>query len=147
MKSMNMRLAAFVMAAFALLASPIASQAAEDKNAGLFVNLTTLDTSRAGHALMLADGARKRGHPVVIFLNHKAALIAAEGVPHPSFKGRTLDQLLTTAIADGATVVVCKMCLDDHGLTEPNLVEGAVISSPEVVHGYLFDPAYKVMTW
>jgi len=131
----------------ALATAPAASNAAEDKAAGLFVNLTTMQTSMAGHALAFADSALKRGHPAVIFLNHDAALIAAEGVPQTSFQGKSLTDRLNDLIAAGAKAIVCRMCMEGHGMTEPNLVKGAVSSNPELVHGYLFDPAYKVMTW
>ena len=50
-------------------------------------------------------------------------------------------------ISSGATVIVCQMCMKAHGMTEPNLVEGAKIGNPELVQGYLFDPQYKVMSW
>lgn len=147
MTSLGKHFAAIVVAILALTALPAVGQAKEDKSAGLFVNLTTLETSKAAHAFMLANGASKRGHPVVIFLNHKAALVAAKDVPHPSFHGQSLDQLLHMAITNGAKVVVCRMCLENHGLTEPDLVDGAIISSPDIVHSYLLDPSYNVMTW
>ena len=147
MKMFGKQIATFIVVILALTAWPVAGQAKEDKSAGLFVNLTTLDTSRAAHAFMLANGASKRGNPVVIFLNHKAALVAARDVPQPSFKGKSLDQLLQTAISNGAKVVVCRMCLENHGMTDVDLVDGAVVSSPDIVHGYLFNPSFNVMTW
>ena len=147
MTSHSRPLTALVLLVFALVMAPATGKAAEDKTAGLFVNLTTLSRGMAGHAFVFAGKALKRGHPVAIFLNHKAVLIAAEGVPHPSFQGRSLAKHLTGLIADGAKVIVCQMCMMGHGMTEADLIDGAVRGTPEMVQGYLFDPAYKAMTW
>lgn len=147
MKSLLRQLAVFVVILSALVLPPGAGKAAEDKNAGLFVNLTSLDTGMAGHALVFADKALKRGHPVVVFLNHKAVLIAAKSVPHAAYHGKPLAEHLKVVIGAGGKVIVCQMCLTDHGMKETDLMEGAVRGSTELVHGYLFDPAYKVMSW
>lgn len=147
MRLLSKSFAALLVLTSALMMAPAASEAVEDKAAGLFVNLTTVDRGMAGHALVFAGKALKRGHPVAIFLNHKSVLIAAEGVPHPSFQGKTLAEHLTELATNGAKVIVCQMCMDGHGLTEADLIEGAVRGTPELVHRYLFDPAYKVMSW
>jgi len=147
MKPQNTLIYAVALVFAIVFGTVSASQAAEDPNAGLFVNLTKLDSGTAGHALVFAAKALKRGHPVVVFLNHKAVLIAAEGVPHPSYQGQKLDKHLAALLADGAKVIVCQMCMKGHGMVEPNLIDGAVIGNPELVQGYLFDPKYKVMSW
>lgn len=145
MKTPTRWLAAFVMIALAI--APSAGQAVEDKTMGLFVNLTTLDNGMAGHALVFSRKALERGHPVAVFINHKAVLIAAEGVPQASYQGQTLHKHLGELIAKGAKVIVCRMCMAGHGMTEMDLMEGAVQGNPELVHEYLFDPKYQVMSW
>lgn len=147
MKLLAKQIAAFVVIILALAALPAAGQAKEDKSVGLFVNLTTNDQSLAGHALAIAGSAKKQGHPVTIFLNHEAVMIAADGAPSTSFQGKSLTEHLKAAIADGAKVIVCGWCMENHAMTEPQLLDGAVVTSDESINDYIFDPAYKVMTW
>ena len=147
---MNFFKSAAIAALFAvavLMGTQTQSIAAEDPNAGLFVNLTSGDTGMAGHALVFAGKALKRGHPVVLFLNHKAVLIAAEGMPQTSYQGKSLTDHLNDLITNGAKVIVCQMCMKMHGMTEAHLIDGAVRGQPDLVQGYLFDPIYKVMSW
>ncbi|WP_161973706.1 DsrE family protein [Hwanghaeella grinnelliae] len=147
MKMKNQFIIAIAVAMAVIFGAASQSSAAEDPNAGLFVNLTSGDTGMAGHALVFAGKALKRGHPVVLFLNHKAVLIAAEGVPQTSYQGMTLTDHLTALITDGAKVIVCQMCMKMHGMTEAHLIDGAVRGEPDLVQGYFFDPIYKVMSW
>ncbi|MCP5373870.1 MAG: DsrE family protein [Hyphomicrobiales bacterium] len=127
------------------LGSPAARAA--DNGSGLFVNLSSLDTGLAGHSLVFAGKALKRGHPVVVFLNHKAVLLAADGVPQASYQGKSLNMHLADLMAAGGKVIVCQMCMAAHGMTEAHLVDGAMRGNPELVQGYLFDPVYKVISW
>lgn len=147
MKSLRQGLAVVALVFFALSLAPSAGNAAEDKNAGLFINLHTFSGGSAGHAFVFAKKAMEGGHPVAIFLNHKAVLIAAEGVPQTSYQGQTLTKHLTDLIAKGAKVIVCQMCMAGHGMNEAQLVDGAVRGTPEMLYSYLFDPTYKVISW
>lgn len=134
-------------AAVSLLAAPLSAQAAEDKSMGLYVNLATKDTVKAGHAFAHAIKLNERGHPIAFFLNGDAVLIAIKNVPQTSFQDKSLQVWLQEAMAKGAKVIVCSVCLGLHNVTPGDLIEGAVVGSPEVVSEYLFDPAYQVISW
>jgi sulfur relay (sulfurtransferase) complex TusBCD TusD component (DsrE family) len=134
-----------------LLGLPIAStiQAEEDKSMGLFINLTTFEIGRAGHALHFADKQMARGHPVTLFLNDQAVLLAAESTPMApwSMSGKTLRDMLADLMQAGAKVIVCRMCATLRGVGESDLVSGAMLGNPERVGESLFDPRYQTITW
>ncbi|MGB5452628.1 MAG: DsrE family protein [Sedimenticolaceae bacterium] len=140
-------LAIGVIATVMLLAAP--AQAKEDKSMGLFINLTMLATVPAGHALHMAEKQMERGHPVTFFLNNQAVLFASKRTPLGKFHmaGKTVREMLTNAMAKGATVIVCQMCAKMNGLDPSDFIEGAMLGNPELVAEYLFDPSYQVLSW
>lgn len=124
-------------------------QAAEDKSMGLFVNLSSLQTGTAGHALHFAGNQMERGHPVTFFLNGPAVLFASKTAPQATFQmaGKTLQEMLQGLMKGGAKVIVCRVCTKMHGMTESDLIEGALLGNPELVADSLFDPKYQVISW
>lgn len=143
----KLKLALLVIAALATFSAPPAAVAREDKSMGLYVNLATKDTIKAGHAFAHAIALNERGHPIAFFLNGDAVLIAAKSAPQTSFQGKSLQVWLMEVIGKGAKVIVCRVCMGLHGMTPADLVEGTVQGSPEIVSEYLFDPRYKVISW
>lgn len=125
------------------------SLATENPGMGLFVNLTSKDGVKAGHALQFAAKQMERGHPVVIFLNNEAVAIAAKGADQATWPptGESVQALLAAMIGKGAKVVVCQACMGLQKIAETDLVAGAVKGNPELVGGYLFDPTYQVIGW
>jgi hypothetical protein len=67
-------LLAVIVTIGALLALP----ATADTKGTLFVNLTTDESHRADMAIAFSKGMMERGHPVVVWLNDKGVLIAAQ---------------------------------------------------------------------
>jgi predicted peroxiredoxin len=61
--------------------------------------------------------------------------------------GKTVREMLTNAMAKGATVIVCQMCAKMNGLDPSDFIEGAMLGNPELVAEYLFDPSYQVLSW
>lgn len=125
------------------------SRAAEDRGMGLFVNLTSKDGVKAGHALHFAARQLERGHPVVVFLNNEAVAIAAKSADQASWPptGESVRALLAGMAGKGAKVVVCQACMALQKIAETDLIDGAVKGNPDLVGGYLFDPAYQVISW
>jgi predicted peroxiredoxin len=146
MKNFNMIVSGMLMLCL-LFVSPI--QAKEDKSMGLFINLTSIETGQAGHALLFADKQMGRGHPVTLFLNQKAVLLAAKATPMGPWgaSGKSIRETLTELISNGAQVIVCQMCAKMQGLNESDLIEGAKMGNPERVAASLFDPNYQVISW
>ena len=125
------------------------ARAAEDKAAGLFLNLANGGTGSAGHALQFVDKMMKRGHPVTVFLNGKAVMIAVKDAPQPTYpvSGKTLQEHLVDLIGQGAKIIVCQVCARGQGVAADNLIDGAVLGKPNLVADTLFDPSYKVISW
>ncbi len=130
-----------------LLAAPAAAEAAENKDMGLYVNLATKDTVKAGHAFAHALKLNERGHPIAFFLNGDAVLIATKNVPQTSFQDKSLQVWLKDVIAKGGKVIICSVCMNLHNIMPGDLIDGVVPGAPEVVSEYLFDPNYQVISW
>ena len=124
-----------------------AAQAAEKKDMGLYVNLATKDTIKAGHAFAHALKLNERGHPMAFFLNGDAVLIAVKNAPQTSFEGKPLQAWLKDVMAKGGKVIVCNVCIKLHNIKQEDLIDGATLGSPEIVSEYLFDPNYQVISW
>lgn len=90
-----------LIACLAIITLTLPTHAKEDLGIGLYVNLSTDDTVKAGHAFAHAGKLMQRGHAVTYFLNGKAALIAVKGAPQASFKGKSLQDWLKTQISNG----------------------------------------------
>jgi predicted peroxiredoxin len=128
------------------LAFALPAQAAERP---LFVNLTSDDAWRAGMALSFSNNALKRGHPVTVFLNVEAVRIADTTLPQGtnSVTGKTPIEMLKGLIADGATVIVCPMCMKAAGVQPGDLVAGAQMGKPELTLPRLFGDDTQVISY
>jgi sulfur relay (sulfurtransferase) complex TusBCD TusD component (DsrE family) len=129
------------------LSAPL--RAEEDKSQGLFINLTTLQTGPAGHAMHFAGTMMERGHPVTVFLNQNAVLFASKSAPQATFAmaGKTIRDMMVELMEKGMKVIVCKMCTKMHGVDPADFIAGAELGNPELVASYLFDPKYKAISW
>ncbi len=122
-------------------------EAKEDKSLGLYVNLSSTDTVKIGHAFAQSIKMQKRGHPVTVFLNGGALLVAVKGVPQTSFMDKPLQKWMLELMNGGGKVIVCQVCMKVHKITDADLVDGTVIGNPETISEYLFDPKYRVISW
>lgn len=143
----KIRYALMGLGMLAFSAAPLAAQATEDKAMGLYVNLATKDTVKAGHAFVHALKLNERGHPIAFFLNGDAILIAVKNVPQTSFQDKSLQVWVKDVIAKGGKVIICSTCMALHNVMPGDLIDGVVPGSPEVVSEYLFDPNYQVISW
>lgn len=123
--------------------------AEEDQSMALFLNLSSIQTGTAGHALHFAGKQMERGHPVTIFLNGPAVLFASKSAPQPSFPmaGKTIRDMLEGMVKDGATLIMCQVCAKMHGMAPSDFIDGAALGNPELVANSLFDPKYHVISW
>lgn len=109
----------------------------------LFVNLTSDDAHRARMALVFSEKQHERGHPVTIFLNDRAVLIADR--TRSKFKAH--HDMLAGLMKKGATILICPMCRQHYGVMEKNQIEGIKTGSPELTGGALFAPGARSLTW
>ncbi|MBK8157897.1 MAG: DsrE family protein [Rhodospirillaceae bacterium] len=110
----------------------------------LFINLTTDDQHRVDMALSFGGNQLKRGHPLTVFLNDHAVLVAAKS-NNGKFEGQqgAIQQLL----ANGAVILVCPMCMKHYGVSESDLVPGVLVGNPERTGGLLFQDNAKTLSW
>jgi sulfur relay (sulfurtransferase) complex TusBCD TusD component (DsrE family) len=130
----------FVLA-FVFTASPLAFSAANDP---LFINLSTDEVGRASMAINFGRHHFSTGHPLTIFLNDKAVML---GVKAGSSKYAEQQQALSEAIAAGALIIMCPICLKQAGYSEVDLIAGVKLGGPKVTGDALFKDGTKTMSW
>lgn len=134
---------AAVLAALSFVACPLVSAHAGATDP-LFVNVTTDDAHRANMALTFSKSQFARKHPVTIFLNDRAVTIASRA---NSERFKVHQEMLTAFVKDGATVIVCPMCMKHYGIKEADLIDGMKIGNPELTGGALFQDGTKTLSW
>jgi sulfur relay (sulfurtransferase) complex TusBCD TusD component (DsrE family) len=130
--------------ALALLIGAAASPALASGNDPLFVNLTTDEPHRANMGITFGKNQHERGHPLTVFLNDKAVLIASK-----ANAGKFADhqKALVELVAKGANVLVCPMCMKHYGVKETDLLPGLKVGNPELTGGLLFKDDTRTLTW
>ncbi len=113
-------------------------------NDSLFINLSTDDVHRSTMAINFGRHHFSNGHPLTIFLNDKAVML---GVKAGSSLFSAQQQALSEAIASGALVIMCPMCLKQAGFSEVDLITGIKMGSPKVTGDALFKDGTKTISW
>lgn len=112
-----------IMTVLAVIALPLSALAAKEP---IYINLATNDPVKVSMALDAGRQYAEKGHPIVIYLNDKAVLLGVEVKSRDVSKEQ---EAIRQAIANGATVIICPTCLEDHGFTRINLVKGVVLGA------------------
>lgn len=132
------------MVGLALIIPALSPPVFAGDNDPLFVNLTTEDAHRANMGIGFGKNQLERGHPLTIFLNDKGVVI---GSKQNSAKFGEHQKMLADAVAKGATVLVCPMCMKQYGVKDADLLPGLKIGNPELTGGALFKENTKTLTW
>lgn len=87
-------------------------------------------TERVYNGLRLAANMQRldEGHEVVVFLMGDAASAAKSGQTTPNGY-YNVNKMLGAVMRRGGRVIVCGTCMDARGLTQDDLVEGAMRST------------------
>ena len=112
-----------ILTVLAVIALPLSALAAKES---IYINLATNDPGKVSMALDAGRQYAEKGYPIVIYLNDKAVLLGVEVTSGSISKEQ---EVLKQAIANGATVIICPTCLEDHGFTRINLVQGVVLGA------------------
>lgn len=130
---------AVLIAVFALTATLFAAEA----KAPLFSNITTdnpYEASMATHMSVMMQGS---GHPVTIFLNDRGVLLASKSHKELFEAQSNLEKL----IKNGATVLVCPVCMKEFKLEGEDLIKGATVANHKKVEDALFAPNTQTLSW
>ena len=127
---------------FAGLAAPAFAE--ETHAAPLLINLTSDDPHSANMAITFGKRQMERGHPLTIFLNDRAVAVADRGNGE-----RFGDHQATLAdlIKQGATVLICPMCMQHFGVKREDLMDDVQVSNPELTGAALFKPGTQTLSW
>lgn len=115
-----------------------------DNQGSLFVNLTSEDPHRVNMAMLFSKSMMERDHPLTIWLNDKAVVVAAK-----KHADKFADQQKTLAdlIAKGATVIACPFCMKHYGVEESDLLNGVKVGNPDLTSSLLFKDDAKTLSW
>lgn len=139
-----MKFLASLLVAFVMVLGGTAQVAYAGDSDPLFVNLTTDDAHRANMGISFGKNQLERGHPLTIFLNDKGVLVGSKA---NAAKFSDHHKMLTEAIAKGASVLVCPMCMKHFGVKEADLLPGLKVGNPEVTGAAVFKDNTKSLTW
>ena len=112
-----------ILTVLAVIALPLSALAAKEP---IYINLATTDPGKVAMALDAGRQYTEHGFPLVIYLNDKSVLLGVE-VKSGGFSKE--QEAIRQAIASGATVIICPTCLEDHGFTRINLVQGVMVGA------------------
>jgi len=110
----------------------------------LFINLTSDDPHRALMAISFGQAQLERKHPLTVYLNDKAVLVASK---KNAAKFAEQQKLLSEIAAKGGTVLVCPMCSKKFGVAEADFITGAKLTSPDITGPALFKDNTKTLSW
>lgn len=110
----------------------------------LFINLTSDDLHRANMAISFGGNQHNLGHPVTIFLNDTGVRIGSME-NSAAFGGH--QKALAEIMGNGATVIICPMCMKHYGVKESDLLPGLKVGNPELTGNALFKDNTKTLTW
>lgn len=112
--------------------------------APLFVNLISDEPHRATMGIGFGAKQMERGHPLTLFLNDRAVVLASSA---NTARFPQQQKMLAELLAQGATVLVCPMCMQQYGVKQADLLPGLKMGTPEITGGALFKPNSRTMTW
>jgi predicted peroxiredoxin len=114
---------------------PLTGTVSAEEKKTIFYNITTEEAWSAGMALGQAEKALNNGYNVVIFLNVRGVWIASKDFHTDSWSasGKSLQDMLKSAMDKGATVLICPMCMKKAGMTLDDVIKGVVHRGPEII--------------
>jgi sulfur relay (sulfurtransferase) complex TusBCD TusD component (DsrE family) len=110
----------------------------------LFVNLISDEGHRVTMALTFSKGQQERGHPITVWLNDKAVLVASKK-EQATYAAQ--QAMLAELMAKGAQVIICPLCMKHYGVSETDLIDGTKVGNPELTGNALFRDDTQTLTW
>lgn len=143
-----------VMASCVLVIALAASGVAWGQDAGkptepmgsLVVNLSTDDVELADAAIRIATAAVQRGHEVTLLMRVRALNLAMKAKDYPFGKSTIKDELVAFQKA-GGKIILGGGCMQMHGLTPADMIDGVVMGKPDVVMPVLFKENARIISY
>ncbi len=110
----------------------------------LFVNLTSDDGHRVNMALDFGTKQMGRGHPLTVFLNDRAVLVASKA---SAAKFLEQQKKIEELVSKKVVVIACPFCMKHYGVQEADLLPGIQVGNPELTGNALFRDGTKTMSW
>jgi predicted peroxiredoxin len=94
-------------------------------------HLSSDDPWRASIALSDSTNLKSLGHNVTLMLSIEGVQVGVNN-PHNFLALRNVINNVTDFISGGGKVVVCEICLEIAGYEKDDLIDGAILGTPEV---------------
>lgn len=117
---------------------------AESKKDPLFVLLTSSDAHRTKMAIGMSNNQFGKGHPLTIYLVDQGVMLASNRFEH---KYAEHQNILKSIIAKGGDVYICKMCMEQYGVVEGDLMKGLKYANPDAMGEAIFRPGTQTLSW
>lgn len=84
-----------------------------------------------------------RGHPLTVVRNDPAVMV---GSTRNATRIAAQQTEIADALAAGATILVCPMCVECYGVSEADLLPGLKVGNPDATGGALFADGTQTLT-
>ncbi len=132
-----------LLAVLAIVLAGLGQAASAADSEPLFVNLSTENTLKANMAIALSKEMLEQGHPVTLYINSQAVIIADRSEPRYAVQQAKLAEFLRR----GGTVLVCPVCDQVLHLDPRNLIPGVQFSTAGKVSQALFREHTRTLSW
>ena len=129
--------------AIAWLSVILTSAAWAQNKAPLFINLAS-EGHRGTMALTFGTRQLEQGHPVTFFINSEAVRLVSRAHKNQSAKQQDMVEEL---LDKGAVILVAPMFMQEHGVTQADLLPGVTLTTPATGSTYLYKPGTLTLSW
>lgn len=126
-----------------LLGLSIAGSVWAQNKAPLFINLAS-EGHRGTMALTFGTRQLEQGHPVTLFINSEAVRLVSRAHKNQYAKQQDMVEEL---LDKGAVILVAPMFMQEHGVTQADLLPGVILSTPATGSTYLYKPGTLTLSW
>jgi sulfur relay (sulfurtransferase) complex TusBCD TusD component (DsrE family) len=127
-----------------LTIATISPSMAASKKDPLFVLLTSNDAHRTKMALGMSNNQFVKGHPLTIYLVDQGVMVGSTRFQHRYVEHQNM---LKSIIEKGGEVYICKMCMDQYGVVEGDLIKGLKYANPDAMGDAIFRPGTQTLSW
>ena len=129
---------------FLLFFSSLSIAVAETTKDPLFVLLTSNDAHRTKMAIGMSNNQCQKGHPLTVYLVDQGVMLASSRFEHRYAEHQAM---LKNIMVNGGQVFICKMCMDQYGVKEGDLIKGLKYANPDDMGEAIFQPGTKTLSW